>query len=276
MPLSDAFEGLSHADRLALVFTALHDELVATSPPPPPSPRPTSPTNTSPQLSPSSTTRPDTPKATRVEPPVNDGKERRKRTSADIVDLNNLSTDGESVFPRHPGGEHGREDSDGEARAAREKRGERGQGEGEGQAEAETDRNRQGVEGGDRKDDGSGRGSEREGVGGLRAGNAESSSTRRPVETADAVDPGAASPANDGSEEESRVDNSRQRRRRQRQHRVIRGGVKASYVGTNVEALPVWGALDAIAGSSLLVDCRTPAQWRADEHRPTAQVVCLR
>lgn len=48
--------------------------------------------------------------------------------------------------------------------------------------------------------------------------------------------------------------------------------MKASYVGPNVEALPVWGALDAIAGSSLLVDCRTPAQWRADEYRPTAQV----
>lgn len=52
--------------------------------------------------------------------------------------------------------------------------------------------------------------------------------------------------------------------------------MKASYVGANVEALPVWGALDAIAGSSLLVDCRTPAQWRADEYRPTAQVVYMR
>ena len=51
--------------------------------------------------------------------------------------------------------------------------------------------------------------------------------------------------------------------------------MKASYVGPNVEALPVWGALDAIAGSSLLVDCRTPAQWRADEYRPTAQVECV-
>ena len=54
--------------------------------------------------------------------------------------------------------------------------------------------------------------------------------------------------------------------------RVIRGTVRASHVGVNVEALPVWGGLDAVAGSSLLVDCRTPAQWRADGFKPTPQV----
>ena len=66
--------------------------------------------------------------------------------------------------------------------------------------------------------------------------------------------------------------NRRLRRHAPLKHRVIRGGVKASFVGPNVEALPVWGALDAIAGSALLVDCRTPAQWRAEDYRPTAQV----
>lgn len=55
-------------------------------------------------------------------------------------------------------------------------------------------------------------------------------------------------------------------------HRVIRGAVRASLVGRNVEALPVWGGLDAVAGSALLVDCRTPAQWRADGFQPTPQV----
>lgn len=49
--------------------------------------------------------------------------------------------------------------------------------------------------------------------------------------------------------------------------------MKASFVGPNVEGLPVWGALDAIAGSSLLVDCRTPAQWRAEIYPPTEQVM---
>lgn len=52
--------------------------------------------------------------------------------------------------------------------------------------------------------------------------------------------------------------------------------MKASFVGDNVQALPVWGALDAIAGTSLLVDCRTPAQWRPEEYRPTAQVTSKR
>lgn len=54
--------------------------------------------------------------------------------------------------------------------------------------------------------------------------------------------------------------------------RVLRGRVKASYVGSNVEALPVWGGLDTIAGCSLLVECRTPAQWRAGEFQPSGQV----
>lgn len=57
--------------------------------------------------------------------------------------------------------------------------------------------------------------------------------------------------------------------------RTIRGGVKASFVGVNVDALRVWGGLDAIAGSSLLVDCKTPSQWKAEEFRPTGQVVCV-
>lgn len=74
-----------------------------------------------------------------------------------------------------------------------------------------------------------------------------------------------------GGENARRKDNNR-RRQLSRQHRAIRGGVKASFVGPNVEALPVWGALDAIAGSTLLLDCRTPAQWRPEEYRPTAQV----
>lgn len=133
--------------------------------------------------------------------------------------------------------------------------------------------------------DGSGRGRERKGKGGLAKGNGEPSRAGPPVDTApppredvpvNTVDSGTACPIDDGSGEERRSESSRRRRRRPRHHRVVRGGVKASYVGPNVEALPVWGGLDAIAGSSLLVDCRTPAQWRADEYRPTAQVVCTR
>lgn len=226
MSLSDVFEGLSHADRLALVFTALHDELAATSPPPPP--------------------------------------------------------DGGNVSLLHPGSDSERGGGEGEARAARERRREEAQGEGGGEVVAERDRDRQGIESGHGEgDDNSGREREQEGVGGIREGNGASNSPSRRGDaaptpshdvSADALDPGAAWPADDGSGEGNpRTDNRRWRPRPQ-QHRVIRGGVKASYVGSNVEALPVWGALDAIAGSSLLVDCRTPAQWRADEYRPTAQV----
>lgn len=43
-------------------------------------------------------------------------------------------------------------------------------------------------------------------------------------------------------------------------------------MGANVEALPVWGGLEGLVGSSLLVDCRTPAQWRVEEFRPTEEV----
>lgn len=54
---------------------------------------------------------------------------------------------------------------------------------------------------------------------------------------------------------------------------VVRGSVKASFVGANIWALPVWGGLSPIAGTSLLVECRTPAQWQSQEFRPTEQVV---
>lgn len=54
---------------------------------------------------------------------------------------------------------------------------------------------------------------------------------------------------------------------------VVRGSVKASFVDANIWALPVWGGLSPIAGTSLLVECRTPAQWQAQHFRPTEQVV---
>lgn len=106
---------------------------------------------------------------------------------------------------------------------------------------------------------------------GRPVGEAPSPSVEPP--SSDAHSTAAAPPADDGSGEESRRRDNSRRRQLSQQHRVVRGGVKVSFVGPNVEALPVWGALDAIAGSTLLVDCRTPAQWRAGEHRPTAQVV---
>lgn len=34
----------------------------------------------------------------------------------------------------------------------------------------------------------------------------------------------------------------------------------------------MWGGLDWIAGTDLLVDCRTPEQWRAEHFQPTAPV----
>lgn len=52
----------------------------------------------------------------------------------------------------------------------------------------------------------------------------------------------------------------------------VGGGVKASFLGRNVESLPVWGGLEWKMGSTLLVDCRTPAQWRAEDFRPSAEV----
>lgn len=264
VPLSDVFEGLSHADRLALVFTALHDELAATSPPPsaPPPPlsspsaaSPTSSPHTRPQPIPSST-RPTTPKAKSEEPPATEGNDAHEGTSADTFDMDNQSTDRGSVPVRPRGGDGERAGGEGEARAAaREIGGEGGLGEEE---EVDIDRERPGTEGSDREGDGSGREGEREGVDDPAEGGGESGTTIR---------------SDDGSgEDDRRTENSRRQRRRPRQHRVIRGGVKASYVGPNVETLPVWGALDAIAGSSLLVDCRTPAQWRPHEYRPTAQV----
>lgn len=54
--------------------------------------------------------------------------------------------------------------------------------------------------------------------------------------------------------------------------RGVAGNVKASFVGANVEELPVWGGLDWIAGTALLVDCRTPEQWRTEQFQPTAPV----
>lgn len=54
--------------------------------------------------------------------------------------------------------------------------------------------------------------------------------------------------------------------------RRVGGGVKASFLGGNVESLPVWGGLDLIAGSTLLVDCKTPGQWRTEEFRPMDEV----
>eukprot|EP00752_Nemacystus_decipiens_P018220 g16349.t1 len=291
--VSDSFEGLSHADRLALVFTAIHDELAATSPPPPPPPHlsrasaasPRSPSKTPLQPSSSSTTRPATPRAKHGEASAIEGNQRREDTSADLLDLNNQSIDAGGLSLRHSGtdGESGGGEEEGEeARISTESRGERGEGEDEGAAEEEADRDRQGRDDGDGKDAGSGRDRDQERVGDPREGNDKPRGAVRRADTAptpihdlsaNSIDPGAACPADDGSGKgESCIDNSRLRcRRPPRQHRSIRGGVKASYVGPNVEALPVWGALDAIAGSSLLVDCRTPAQWRADEYRPTAQ-----
>lgn len=297
MPVSDVFEGLSHADRLALVFTALHDELAATSLPSPPPPlsspaastTPATPTlfpNTPPQPSLFPSTRPISPKENPGEPSATEGNEGFEKNTSDVFDLDNQSADRGDVSPRHPGGDSDSGGAEGEARAARERRTEEGQGEGEGAVEVAKAGNRRGVERGDIKGDGSGRGREREGVGDLREENGSSGSANHPVDAvptpneesaARPVDPGAAySPDDDSGEEDHRTENSRRRRRRPLLHRVVRGGVKASYVGPNVEALPVWGALDAIAGSALLVDCRTPAQWRADEYRPTAKVACMR
>ena len=54
---------------------------------------------------------------------------------------------------------------------------------------------------------------------------------------------------------------------------AVRAGVKASFIGANVRALPVWGGLGLIAGTSLLVECRTPAQWQPQKFRPTGQVL---
>lgn len=179
------------------------------------------------------------------------------------------------MSPRFPGGGDGIEGGEGEANAARDWAGKGGRREeGEGEAEPGTDRDRQRVEEvDDRGDDDSSSGREREESGSPWEGNGEAGSASQPNDTAGAVGPGAASPADDGNGQTSRTGTSWRRRRRPPHHRTIRGGVKASYVGPNVKALPVWGALDAIAGSSLLVDCRTPAQWRADEYRPTAQVI---
>lgn len=53
--------------------------------------------------------------------------------------------------------------------------------------------------------------------------------------------------------------------------RVV-GAVKASFLGQNVEALPVWGGLDRIAGTTLLVECKTRGQWRPDLFPPTEKV----
>lgn len=286
MPISDVFEGLSHADRLALVFTAIHDELAATSPPPPPPPlscpsvaaatSPRSP-KAPPQVSLFST-RPTTPQAKPMKPSATEGSEQRDRVSAHVIDEDGQSVDGGSVSPRHPEDDGERGGSEEEARVTRKTKGEGGQRGREGTVEVEGEQDQQGKEGADRKDDCIGRGSERAGVSDKGEGDGASSGVNRRVDAASrptkdfpagAVDLSPACPPDDGSGEDER----RRSRRRPGQHRVIRGVVKASYVGPNVEALPIWGALDAIAGSSLLVDCRTPAQWRADEYQPTAQVV---
>ncbi|CAM9998277.1 unnamed protein product [Ectocarpus fasciculatus] len=259
--VSDAFTGLSHADRLALVFTSLHDELAAPAHPPPSllpvnstnafsSPVPSSNTPPSPFLSPATKAK----KTATPLTPVSVERGRRDHSVADEADDRSNARSGVSV--QNPGHHD-------ESKRA-------GAGRSHGTAV------------------GSGKSSERvvAGAGERRAGEAEWSGGgerekggRNVVSNGGGHPVGTASPSRVrpvipvggiNSQEERRKDGDPRQRRR---HRVIRGNVKASFVGPNVEGLPVWGALDAIAGSSLLVDCRTPAQWRAEAYPPTEQVM---
>ncbi|CAB1110136.1 unnamed protein product [Ectocarpus sp. CCAP 1310/34] len=257
--VSDAFTGLSHADRLALVFTTLHNELAASAHPPPSlpdvrtnafsSPLPFS--NTPPSsLLPQATKAKKTPTALAPDA-VEEG--RGDHSVADGTDGRPNARRGVSVqSPGHhdesnragAGRPHGVAVGTGEkSERVVAAGGERQAGEEEGSSGGG------GIEEGGRNDVSNGRG--------LPVGTASLSSVHPVIPTGGI-----------NSQEERGKDGDQRQRRR---HRVIRGNVKASFVGPNVEGLPVWGALDAIAGSSLLVDCRTPAQWRAETYPPTEQ-----
>ncbi|CBJ25867.1 conserved unknown protein [Ectocarpus siliculosus] len=252
--VSDAFTGLSHADRLALVFTTLHNELAASARPPPSlpdnstnafsSPLPSSNTPPSSLLSPATKAKKT---ATALTPDSVEGG-RRDPSVADEADDRSNARRGVSV--QSPGYH------DESKRAA-----------------AGRPHSIRVVAAGGERQVGEEKGSS--GGGGREEGgrNDVSNGGRLPVGTASPSSVHPIIPIGDiNSQEERRKDGDRRQRRR---HRVIRGNVKASFVGQNVEGLPVWGALDAIAGSSLLVDCRTPAQWRAETFPPTQQDRCL-
>ncbi|CAN0142687.1 unnamed protein product [Ectocarpus sp. 13 AM-2016] len=259
--VSDAFTGLSHADRLALVFTTLHNELAASVHRPPSlpdkstnaisSPLPSLNTPPSSLLSPATKVKktataltPDSVEVGRCDPSVADEADDRSNARSGVSmqspgyhDESNGAGAGRPLGVAVGTGESSeRVVAAGGKRQAEKEEGSSGGG---------------GIEEGGRKDVSNG--------GGLPVGTASLLSVHPVVPSGDI-----------NSQEERRKDGDRRQRRR---HRVIRGNVKASFVGPNVEGLPVWGALDAIAGSSLLVDCRTPAQWRAETYPPTEQVM---
>lgn len=187
---SDAFAGLSHTDRLALVFTTLHDGLAVTS----------------------ATTSPPSP--------------------------------------------HSRASTAGTSRPATPKRSARG---GVAAARLPTDKSTVRLQSSNAKKISSHHGPEEEG--GLEDGVI----LPRSLQTVEAKEVSSRNVTTGGGKEGAHGNIG--------WHRVIRGWIKASLVGANVEELPVWGGLDAMAGSSLLVDCRTPAQWRAEKFPPSEQVI---
>ncbi|CAM9183903.1 unnamed protein product, partial [Hapterophycus canaliculatus] len=251
--VSDTFVGLSHADRLALVFTALHDGLAAHVHPVPsplspsssttttisPLPSPRTPTPSFPRPTETSSTAMKMPEQEETDTNAEGG--RAGATSEGSGNRKCLSLQHTGEDTRGQGGRAGIVPSDG----------------------TEEEKGRQAAV----KEKGYG---EEEGQGQGEGGNSETRKKRKNQEGNEAEKEGSGC---DGIGKHRMIsDQQRTRRRHMKgQHGVIRGGVKASFVGPNVQALPVWGALDAIAGSSLLVDCRTPAQWRPEEYRPTGQ-----
>ncbi|CAN0112369.1 unnamed protein product, partial [Laminaria digitata] len=225
---SDAFIGLSHADRLAIVFTALHDGLPAT-------PTPTT-----------ATTSTDTNTNTNTDTNTNNNTNTATSTAAAAASNASAyrsrapSTPGESRFKTpEPTRGHATGTAQPPPTANPDSRPRTVGGPESGPAFLPGGKKTGGGEGGDSEGGGGPGGGGERGVG--KGGGGEGGGGERR-----------------GGMYESR-------------RRAIRGAVKASHVGVNVEALPVWGGLDAVAGSSLLVDCRTPAQWRADGFQPTPQ-----
>ncbi|CAM9537572.1 unnamed protein product [Ectocarpus sp. 12 AP-2014] len=257
--VSDAFTGLSHADRLALVFTTLHNDLAVSVHRPPSlpdkrtnafsSPLPSLNTPPSSLLSPATKAKKT---ATALTPDSVEGG-RRDPSVADEADDRSNARSGVSM--QSPG----YHDESNRAGAGRP----------HGEAVSTEESSERVVAAGEERQAGKEEGSS--GGGGIEEGgrNDVSNGGGLPVGTTSLPSVHPVMPSGDiNSQEERRKDGDRRQRRR---HRVIRGNVKASFVGPNVEGLPVWGALDAIAGSSLLVDCRTPAQWRAETYPPTEQ-----
>ncbi|CAM9810654.1 unnamed protein product, partial [Ectocarpus sp. 4 AP-2014] len=257
--VSDAFTGLSHADRLALVFTTLHNELAASAHPPHSLPDRSTNAFSSPLLSsntpPSSLLSPATKAkktATALTPDSVEGGRRDPSVADEADDHSNARSSASVQSPEY-------HDESNRAGAGRPHGVAVGTGESSERVVAAGGERQAGEE------EGSNCGGGRE-EGGR---NDVSNGGRLPVGTASPSSVHPVVPTGDiNSREERRKDSDRRQRRR---HRFIRGNVKASFVGPNVEGLPVWGALDAIAGSSLLVDCRTPAQWRAETYPPTEQ-----